>query len=499
LVTQPQPFSGMLRSPDHASGPDPRGSVSRQRDASTMPAMDHDPIPTEPTIDPRPPEANRFAYGPSQAWRSPAADRGRGPAIRRLVTGLALVLTFSVGIGVGRLASPALGGVDGTTPGPTDGQTNAAFDLISDAWGILHEDYVGADELDDTALAYGAIEGLTDAVGDTGHTSFLTPEEREERAEELSGSYVGIGVRIDAAEDGRPLIVGVFRGSPAEAADLQPGDIIVAVDGEVTAGQDLDDVASRIRGEAGSTVLLTVQRGVDGPERDVTLTRAEVDVETVSWVMVPGSNTAVLRLEQFSHGAADDFKAALQEIRAAGADRLVLDLRGNPGGFVDEAVGVASQFLSSGNVFVERDASGKETTHAVSPNGVATDLPLVVLIDAATASSAEIVSGALQDAGRGQLIGVTTFGTGTVLGEFPLADGSALRVGTVEWLTPSGRRIWHEGIVPDVTVERADDVRPVVPDDLRTMTSSDVDALEDPQLARALTVVASATAPAPAT
>jgi carboxyl-terminal processing protease len=458
--------------------------------------MDHDPIPTEPTTDPPPPDTNSFVDGPSQAGRSSAAGRGSGLAIRRLVVGLALVVTFGVGIGVGRLASPALGGVDGSTPSPTDAGSGAAFDLIRDAWEILHQDYVGADELDDTALAYGAIEGLTDAVGDTGHTSFLTPEERAERDEELSGSYVGIGVRIDATEDGRPLIVGVFRGSPAEAADLRPGDIIVAVEGEPTADQDLDEVASKIRGEAGSTVRLTVQRGVDGPEREVDIERAEVVVETVSWAMVSGSKTAMLRLETFSHGAADDIKAALQDIRAAGADRVILDLRGNPGGFVNEAIGVASQFLEDGTVFVERNAKGEETTHSVSDGGAATDVPLVVLIDRSTASSAEIVSGALQDAGRAQLIGETTFGTGTVLGEFPLEDGSALRVGTTEWLTPKGRRIWHEGIVPDVLVERPDDVRPLVPDDIRTMTPAEADDVSDPQLARALTVVASATVPA---
>ena len=224
--------------------------------------------------------------------------------------------------------------------------------------------------------------------------------------------------------------------------------------------------------------------------------RAQVAVETVTWAMVPGTKTAVLRLEQFSHGAADELKAALGDIRAAGADRIVFDLRGNPGGYVDEAVGVASQFLPGGNVYLQRDAKGDETTYPVSPGGVATDLPLAVLVDGATASSAEIVSGALQDAGRGELIGVKTFGTGTVLGEFPLADGSALRVGTVEWLTPKGRRIWHQGITPDVVVERADDVRPLVPDDLRTMTPEQVGKLTDPQLARALSVVASASAPA---
>ncbi len=179
-----------------------------------------------------------------------------------------------------------------------------------------------------------------------------------------------------------------------------------------------------------------------------------------------------------------------------GADRLVLDLRGNPGGYVSEADAVASQFLASGIVFIERDAEGKETPHPVKPGGVATDLPLVVLVDAGTASSAEIVSGALQDAGRAQVIGITTFGTGTVLGEFPLSDGSALRVGTVEWLTPDGRRIWHEGITPDVVVERASDVPPLDPIDVGKLTPAQVDEIKDPQLARGLSLVTAIREPA---
>jgi carboxyl-terminal processing protease len=201
----------------------------------------------------------------------------------------------------------------------------------------------------------------------------------------------------------------------------------------------------------------------------------------------------LVRLDQFSQGAADDLKAALTAIREEGADRIVLDLRGNPGGYVNEADAVASQFLKSGTVFIERAADGHETTHPVAPGGLATDLPLVVLVDAGTASSSEIVSGAIQDAGRAQIIGIKTFGTGTVLGEFPLSDGSALRVGTVEWLTPDGRRIWHEGISPDVVVERASDVAPVGPDDLGKMTPAQVEKLTDPQLARALTIVTAVT------
>ena len=389
----------------------------------------------------------------------------------------------------GSLRSP-LGG-DATTPNPS-GTSAAEFDLIRQAWDTLHREYVARAELDDRALAYGAIDGLTKAVGDTGHTSFLTPEERAAQQSELSGSYVGIGIRLDADKDGRPIVLGVFKDSPAETAGIKTGDIIESVDGKSTSGNDLDTVASWIRGEAGSTVELTVRAATGGAARTTTITRADVPIESVSWTLVPGSRTALLRLESFSHGSADDVVKALKAIEDAGANRLILDLRGNPGGFVGEAEGIASQFIGSGDVYVERDANGNETRHPVSKHGVALDLPLVVLVDAGTASAAEIVSGALQDAGRATIEGVKTFGTGTVLGEFALSDGSALRIGTVEWLTPKGRRIWHEGIAPDVVVERPTDVAPATPDDVRDLTPAAVDSIKDPQLARALSLVASA-------
>jgi carboxyl-terminal processing protease len=461
-----------------------------------MPLMDPDSIPTEPIIDPGPPDATAVAPSPSQVSGSPTAGRGRGTAIRGAAIGLALALTFSVGIGVGSLVTSAKDGAGMATPNPTRAATSAReLALIDQAWDILQNQYVGKDELDDQALAYGAIRGLTEAVGDTGHTSFLTPEERAARANELSGSYVGIGVRIDTADDGLPVINEVFKGSPAEKAGLKAGEEITEVDGKTTKGHDLDDVAGWVRGEAGTTVKLAVRSGANGTERELSIVRAAVAEVVVSWTMVPGTKTAFLRLDQFSNGSADDVKAALGEIKVADADRLILDLRGNPGGYVNEAVGVASQFLSSGDVYVERDAAGHETRHAVSPGGVATEIPLVVLVDGGTASSAEIVSGAIQDAGRAQIVGTKTYGTGTVLGEFPLGDGSALRVGTVEWLTPKGRRIWHEGIVPDVIVDRAADIAPLGPDDVKSMTAAQVAALTDPQLARALTVASEASAP----
>jgi carboxyl-terminal processing protease len=455
--------------------------------------MDTDRIPTEPTTDADPPDVTSLTTGPSQDPTSPAAGRGRWTVLRRVVVGLALVAVFSAGIGVGRIVTSADGGAATATPNPASGpgaSPSTEFGLIREAWDVLHDKYVGKGELDDRALIYGAIDGLTEAVGDTGHTDFMTPEEREQRNESLSGSYVGIGVRIDPGDDGLPRIVGVFRDSPAEKAGLAVDDVIVEVDGKSTTGATIDDVATWIRGEAGTSVSLTVRASGTGAERTLSIVRADVPIEPVTWTMVPGSTTALIRLEQFSTGAADDLVETLKAAREMGAERIVLDLRGNPGGYVNEAVGVASQFLKSGLVYIERDAQGNETRHEVSPGGVATDLPLTVIVNAETASSSEIVSGALQDADRAEVVGVTTYGTGTVLGEFALSDGSALRVGTVEWLTPTGRRIWHEGVAPDAPVTLPEGVEPMTPDDIRGMTPAQVRAMADTQLQRALQVVA---------
>jgi carboxyl-terminal processing protease len=413
--------------------------------------------------------------------------------LRGALLAVVLVATFGAGIGVGRIdlsgpSAPPNGAPTGA--GPSGSATpEQEFDLIRQAWDDIHQNYVAASTLDDRALAYGAIDGLTEAVGDTGHTAFLTPEDRAANSSALSGSYVGIGVEVDTTDAGLPLIVGVFRGSPADAAGLHSGDVVTAVDDRPTTGEDLDTVVSWVRGEAGTAVTLTIQPADGGKIRDVRIVRADVKIEPVSWSMVAGTTTGMIRLEQFSTGAAAELRAAIGELKAAGADRLVFDLRGNPGGYVNEAVAVASEFLSSGTVYIERNAKGGEKASNVKPGGTATDIPLVVLVDGGTASAAEIVAGAIQDAGRVKIVGEQTFGTGTVLGEFPLSDGSALRIGTVEWLTPKGRVIWHAGIAPDVVVERAADLTPIVPDDLRTMSAAEVRSLRDPQVKKALELV----------
>jgi carboxyl-terminal processing protease len=451
-----------------------------------MPDLDAFDQSTDATIgEPHTPAPQSVEATPVTVARRPSTRRIG--AARAAAIALALALTFGVGVGVGRVVPADLLG--GAAPSGAPAASGDPLALITEAWNAIHQNYVDAKDLDDKALAYGAIDGLTDAVGDTGHTSFMTPEERKSRDSSLAGSYVGIGAEMDVTADGLPLVVGVFRGSPAESAGLRTGDIMVAVDGRDTTGSDLDTVIGWVRGEAGTDVVLTVKNGADGAERQLRITRADVHIEPVSWTMVAGSKTAVIRLEQFSKGAGDELIAAIKAAQAAGADRLALDLRGNPGGYVGEAVAVASQFIASGTVYIERNAKGEEKPSPVTAGGIATTIPLVVLVDHGTASAAEIVAGAIQDAGRATVVGVTTFGTGTVLGEFPLSDGSALRIGTVEWLTPKGRVIWHAGIVPDVTVERPDTVAPVLPDDLHNMSAAEVASLKDPQLKKALELV----------
>jgi carboxyl-terminal processing protease len=372
---------------------------------------------------------------------------------------------------------------------PTDQTPDAAhFALIRQAWDILHNQYVGADGLDGTKLADGAIDGLTQAVGDEGHTRFLTKDERQRENAELAGSFTGIGIQVDQ-RDGQLVVAGVFPKSPAQEAGLKSGDRIVAIDGQDTARRPLDDLLGSLRGASGTSVRLSVEHPPASTATDVTVTRREVQVPAVEWAMVPGTRTADVHLLEFSTGSADELKSALKAARAAGATALILDLRGNPGGYVNEAITTASQFLKDGIVFKDRDASGNETPHPVEPGGLATDLPLVVLVDHGSASSSEIVAGALQDAGRARLVGQTTFGTGTVLHEFGLSDGSALRVGTLQWLTREGHQIWHQGITPDQAVALPADAQALTPDELPASGPTGI-ATADAQLSAALRLLA---------
>jgi carboxyl-terminal processing protease len=334
-------------------------------------------------------------------------------------------------------------------------------------------------------MTYGAIAGMLQSLGDTGHTRFLSPNDLRNEEAALSGHFEGIGAEV-TMQDGRPTVVAPIPGSPAQQAGLRPGDVIVRVDGRDVAGLSLDAVLNLVRGPSGTSVTLSILHPGEMTVTDITIVRAPITVHSVSWTEVPGTTIAHVLISQFAEKATEELRAALNSAQTANVTGIVLDLRNDPGGLRDEAIGVASQFLREGNVLIEQNAEGKRTNYRVRSGGVALDIPIVVLINEGTASAAEIVAGALQDQRRGTLIGTTTFGTGTVLSTYTLSDGSAVLLGTAEWLTPNGRQIWHQGITPDVQVTLAADVLPLVPDEEATLTAAQLKASQDTQLLRAL-------------
>jgi carboxyl-terminal processing protease len=374
-------------------------------------------------------------------------------------------------------------------PGGVPADAQSDFQLMGEAWDTIHQDYVDRTALDAQQLTYGAIGGMVDALGDTGHSRLLTPQMVQQQHNALQGEYEGIGAYMEV-KDGHIVISAPMDGSPAQRAGLRPGDVILKVDGQNVADMRLDEVVGRILGPAGTQVTLTFLESKTGNMRDVTLERAKITVDNVTWQRLPGTTVARVRISAFSKGVTQDLKDALAEVQSQGMTGLILDLRSNPGGLLDEAVGVASQFLDGGDVLLVKDAQGKTSAVPVQSGGVAVDISMVVLIDQGTASSAEIVTGALQDAGRATVIGETTFGTGTVLQEFPLSDGSVLLLATQEWLTPKGRVIWHQGLEPDVTVALPSDAEPLLPLTERGLTAEELQDSSDAQLLRALDLLA---------
>ena len=357
--------------------------------------------------------------------------------------------------------------------------------LILEARRMIETHYVDRQAIDDKELTYGAISGMVAALGDTGHSTFLSAEAYKAYSGSLNGQYEGIGAYIEA-RGGQIVIVAPIDGSPAQKQGLHPGDVILKVDGKDISGMTVAEARNLILGPAGTTVTLIIYSPSTNLEREVTLTRAKIIIKNVTWQALPGTTIAHLRLSQFSQGATQDLIKAIAEIKQQNMTAIIFDLRNNPGGLVSEAVGVASQFLPNGVIFKEKDAAGKVINIPVKEGGTATQIPLVVLVNHGSASASEIVSGAIQDAQRGKLVGETTFGTGTVLTEFPLSDGSALILAIKEWLTPKDRVIWHIGIVPDEVVKLELNVAPLTPESERAFSADDLAKSGDQQILKAI-------------
>ena len=404
------------------------------------------------------------------------------PTRRFFLPYLLLVLTFLLGVFLER--SGWLPGRGDREP-PGLGKTFAPF---WEAWNLVHESYVDQKSVEPVKMTRFAIAGMLASLGDDGHTVYLPPDAVKRMNSDLKGEMEGIGARITMRKR-VPTIFATMPNSPARKAGVKAGDAILEVNGQQVAGESLQQLVEQVSGKAGTDVKLRVMHeGQTGPV-DVAITRGKIKVPDVSWHMLPGESLAHVRIESFGDKADEQLRAALKEAREQGAKGIILDLRGNPGGLKDQAIEVTSEFLKSGDVFIDQDAHGKQTAVPVKPDGTAVEVPLCVLIDGGTASAAEICAGALQDYNRAKLVGERTFGTGTVLQPFMLRDGSAVLLATSQWLTPKGRQIWHKGITPDVEAALPEAASILLPEMEDGMDAAALKRSEDAQLHKAIDIL----------
>ncbi|HET9963821.1 MAG TPA: S41 family peptidase [Rubrobacter sp.] len=396
-------------------------------------------------------------------WKDTKTRRDLRNASARVLLLVVLVLATAFGAYmVGRSQSPA-------TLNEKDKESVA---LYAEALDTVRDNYVDQKNIDSKKGTYGAIEGMLDTLGDGGHTRFLTPTEREQNDRSLSGTYVGIGVQLEE-KNGEVVVAAPIDGSPAEEAGISSDDVLLAVDGKSVRGDEVSEVVEKVKGPEGTSVELTVRH--EGERRTYDLQRAEIDSPVASWAMIPGTNVALVLLSSFSDDSAQELQNAFEEAQASGARRFILDLRNNPGGRLDQAVEMAGYFLEPESVvYIRKDASGEREEITVEGDPESTDAPLAVLVDGGSASSAEILAGALRDNDRASVVGETTFGTGTVLSEFVLRDGSSILLGVAEWLTPDGDFIRNSGITPDVKVSLSEGTEPLTPDDARDLSRQDI-------------------------
>lgn len=410
---------------------------------------------------------------------------GNKEHFRRIVArsrGLAISAGFAGAFGLGVVVGGVGVGGDNVTVAESSLVGSPEFKTLEETWDVIHEQWALPEELDDSKLIYGAAQGMVDAIGDEGHSAFLDPEMTIDRAELSTSEFVGIGVDV-TSRCGVPAVLSTIPGSPAERAGMRQGDIIVEVDGAPTRKMDISGLRDAILGAEGASLTLTIERPGVAEPLYIDVVRATIPRRQVTWSWLP-EKTAHLQLTAFDPGVNTRFRAALREINAAGAERLILDLRGNPGGLVTEVIGVASEFMPEGStIFQEQSRDG--STHAIRTVGQLgswLEKPLIVLIDGESASGAEVLAASLRDNGRAELIGETTFGTGTVISTFPQADGSSVMLGTAFWLTPDGDLIWGEGVDPDQFVTLAPDAFPARPEDDADVTLDELSQLADRQL-----------------
>jgi len=428
--------------------------------------------PSSPPSEPRPPQRN---------------DSVLPVAVLLLVLSAAAI--FAAGLSLGSSA------------GGRDAAERAAMEAFIETYRRINDDYLGEAQPDE--LLEGAIRGMIETLDDP-YSAYLGPDDFESTFDEISGRFEGIGARMDTqASDGASCprietgcllrVVEILPDTPALAAGLRVDDVVTAVDGRSLEGQTIEDAVRLIRGPRESLVTLALTR--DGQSLELPITRGLIASQDVRSALLADGQVGYLRIDGFSSGAGDAFETALGEQLAEGVRRLVVDVRADPGGLVDAAVEITSQFLADGPVYWEEDAQGRQHAVRVQGGGLATDpaIEVAVLVDSGTASASEILAGALQDAGRARLVGERTFGKGTVQEWTQLPGQSGgLRLSVAKWLTRDLEWVQDVGLRPDVEVAAGERFWPVSDDDAVQAAALAADA----QLQHAVNMLLAVEAPA---
>jgi carboxyl-terminal processing protease len=342
------------------------------------------------------------------------------------------------------------------------------FSQFWQIWDLVKTKHVN--QVDEKKLYYGAIEGMVAAVGDP-YTVYLTPEESKKFFEDMQGNFQGIGAEIGKKKD-KLIIVAPLEGSPAEKAGLLPDDVILEINGEPTDKLSVEEAVSKIRGKAGTQVKLTILRGTENKTREFTITRAEISIKSVTWKYLANNSIIQINISRFADDTVQLINEAFNKAKSKGIKKVILDLRNNPGGFLDAGVSVASFFLPKDTVVVlEQDKDGNRKAIKSDQEPKMLDFQVVILINKGSASASEIVAGALSEQKGIKLIGEKSFGKGSVQEVQQFGDGSSLRITVAKWLTPKGKSISDQGLTPDIPIER---------------TQADIENNEDPQLDRAI-------------
>lgn len=353
----------------------------------------------------------------------------------------------------------------------TNPEKQVDISLMWGVWRLLIENYIDPAALQPTPLLHGAVRGLVNAIEDP-YTVFMTPKENREFQQSLHGELQGIGAELAIRKE-KIVVVAPIKGSPAEKAGLLPEDVIIAVNDESMEGKSLQEVVDRIRGKKGTSVTLTVDRGSKPAPLTFTIVRDDIRIPSVESETKEskGGPIGVITINQFGSETIDEVERAIRKMDVKRFKGMILDLRFNGGGYLDGAVSLTSLVLREGKVVSVEGRTTSPQLHYVTGNPLLPDMPLVILINEGTASASEIVAGALQDHKRATIIGMKSFGKGTVQEVIDLPGGSSLRVTTAHWLTPNGRNLGKEGVTPDIKVER---------------TPEDIEAKKDPQMDKAI-------------